>query len=151
MTDQTIQEVSIQEVSGADPELLALLAEATLPTDDLTEPGRRFFRFSEDGQTVGFVGWEDSGTPHVLLRSTVVVPVRRGHGVGSRMILWALSRLAEMGFTDAWILTTTIEVLAQRLGFRRADRAEAPEVQRRARQFTQLCPSTATLLHKVLP
>lgn len=133
------------------PELAAMLAEAGLPTDDLGEPGRRFFRFSEDGRTVGFIGWEAEGNAHALLRSTVVAPARRGHGDGSQIIRWALTRLAELGFTDAWILTTTIEALAQRLGFTRADRAQAPEPIRRSRQFAQLCPSSAQLLHRRLP
>lgn len=142
---------TIEEIPGTAPDLAAMLAEATLPTDDLAEQGRRFFRFSEGGQSIGFIGWEAENSAHALLRSAVVAPARRGHGDGSQMILWALTGLAELGFTDAWILTTTIEVLAQRLGFTRADRAQAPEPIRRSRQFAQLCPSTAVLLHRRLP
>lgn len=142
---------TIEEIPGTAPDLAAMLAEAGLPTDDLAEPGRRFFRFSEGGRTIGFIGWETEDGTHALLRSTVVAPARRGHGDGSQIIRWALTRLAELGFTDSWILTTTIDALAQRLGFTRADRAQAPEPIRRSRQFAQLCPSTAVLLHRRLP
>lgn len=142
---------TIEEISGTAPDLAAMLAEAQLPTDDLAEPGRRFFRFSEGGWTVGFIGWETEDNAHALLRSAVVAAARRGHGDGSQIIRWALTQLAELGFTDAWILTTAIEPLAQRLGFIRADRAQAPEPIRRSRQFAQLCPSTALLLHRRLP
>ncbi|MGE5478277.1 MAG: GNAT family N-acetyltransferase [Bacteroidales bacterium] len=142
---------SIEEIPGTAPDLAAMLSEAGLPTDDLAEPGRRFFRFSEGGRTVGFIGWEAGEGGHALLRSAVVTPTRRGHGDGSQIIRWALTRLAELGFTDAWILTTTIEALAARLGFARADRAQAPGTIRHSRQFAQLCPSTAVLLHRRLP
>jgi N-acetylglutamate synthase-like GNAT family acetyltransferase len=142
---------TIEEIPGTAPDLAAMLAEASLPTDDLAEPGRRFFRFSEGGRTTGFIGWEAADGCHALLRSAVVAPARRGKGDGSQMILWALTRLAELGFTDAWILTTTIEALALRLGFTRADRALAPQTIRRSRQFAQICPSTAVLLHRRLP
>lgn len=143
---------TIEEIPGAAPDLAAMLAEAGLPTDDLAEPGRRFFRFSEGGRTIGFIGWEaEDNNTHALLRSAVVAPARRGQGEGSQMIHWALTQLAELGLTDAWILTTTIEALARRLGFTPAERAQAPEAMCRSRQFAQLCPSTAMLLHRRLP
>ena len=142
---------SIEEVPGTVPDLAAMLAEAGLPTEDLAEPGRWFFRFAEGGRTVGFIGWEAEDGANALLRSAVVAPARRGHGDGRQIIRWALTRLAELGFTDAWILTTTIEALALRLGFARAGRDEAPDAIRRSRQFAQLCPSTAVLLHRRLP
>lgn len=142
---------TIVEIPGTAPDLAAMLVEASLPTDDLAEPGRRFFHFSEGGRTIGFIGWEAEDGFQALLRSAVVAPARRGHGDGNQMIRWALTRLAELGFTDAWILTTTIEALALRLGFSRADRALAPEPIRHSRQFAQLCPSTAVLLHRRLP
>ncbi|HLO79116.1 MAG TPA: GNAT family N-acetyltransferase [Magnetospirillum sp.] len=141
----------IEEVAGSTPELAQVLAQAGLPIDDLDEPGRRFFRFTEGGRLVGFVGWEAGDGTDALLRSLVVVPARRGAGDGTQMINWALTRLAELGFTDAWALTTTIEPLARRLGFARADRAAAPQIVTRSRQFAQLCPSTALLLHRRLP
>lgn len=142
---------TIEEIPGTAPDLAAMLAEAGLPTGDLAEPGRRFFRFAEGDRTIGFIGWEAEDETHALLRSAVVAPARRGQGDGSQIIRWALTRLAELGFTDAWILTTTIEALALRLGFARAERAQAPEAIRRSRQFAQLCPSTAVLLHRRLP
>ena len=67
------------------------------------------------------------------------------------MIGWALLRLAESGATDAYILTTTIEPLAIKLGFRTIERAQAPAGIRASRQFTSLCPATAHLLYRSLP
>ena len=141
---------SIEEIAGTAPDLAATLVEAGLPIEDLAEPGRRFFHFSEHGHTIGYMGWESDGA-HALLRSAVVVPARRGQGDGTQMIRWALTRLAELGVADAWMLTTTQEIWARRLGFAPIDRDAAPDVVRRSRQFARLCPSTARLLHRSLP
>lgn len=142
---------TIEEIPGSAPDLIAMLAQADLPTEDLAEADIRLFRFSEAGQTVGFIGWETVEGTQVLLRSAVVAPAWRGQGNGRQMILWALTRLAELGMSDVWLLTTSMEELAQRLGFTRTDRTLAPTGIRRSRQFSRLCPSTAVLLHKRLP
>ncbi len=141
----------IEEIPGHTPDLAAMLAEAGLPTNDLAEPGRRFFRFSERGEVVGFIGWETADGQIALLRSLVVAPHRRGRGDGAQMIRWALTRLAELGFTDAYMLTTTIAELARRQGFAPTDRVAAPASIRQSRQFAALCPATAILLHRNLP
>lgn len=147
----TMNDPTIDEIPGSDSELAALLAEACLPTDDLEMPDRRFFRFHDQGELVGFIGWETAGETDALLRSFIVVPHRRDRGLGSEMAHWALTRMAELGFTDVWILTTTAEDLALRLGFARTDREAAPSDVRRSRQFTGLCPASTPLLHRSLP
>lgn len=146
-----MDEPIIDEIPGSEPGLAAALAEAGLPTDDLTAPGRHFFRFREKGRRIGYVGWEEAGETTILLRSLVVLPAERGHGAGEAMARWALTRLAELGVTDAWLLTTTIEKLAIRLGFVRVDRAAAPETIQHSRQFAGLCPASAALFHRSLP
>lgn len=141
----------IEEVPGGDPDLAAALVAAGLRDDDLREAGRQFFRFTDDGRLIGFVGWETGTETEVLLRSLVVVPAQRGKGWGRAMAEWALTRLAELGFTDAYMLTTSIEALALRLGFNRLERASAPAWVRQTRQFATLCPASAVLLHRSLP
>lgn len=140
----------ITEVSGADPELRQTLEAEKLPADDLRDPGRHFFRFSDAQGLIGFVGWEEAGDT-ALLRSLVVPPPRRGGGWGRILIQWALLRLAETGATDAYLLTTSIDQLAARLGFAVIDRADAPPPIRTSRQYASLCPSTAILMHRSLP
>lgn len=141
---------TITAVSGDDPALTSALAEAGLPTDDLHEPGRRFFRFSDRAGLIGFIGWERAGDV-ALLRSLVVLPARRGQGWGRAMLGWAMLQLAEGGVTDAYLLTTGIERLAARLGFATIGRSSAPPAVRASRQFKSLCPSSAILMHRRLP
>eukprot|EP01035_Chromulina_nebulosa_P042390 gene42390-57376_t len=50
------------------PELRAALDAAELPTEDIAEPGRRFFRYDDGGEPVGYGGYELHGE-HTLLRS----------------------------------------------------------------------------------
>lgn len=140
----------ITEISGADAELRRALMAENLPADDLLEPGRHFFRFSDAQGLIGFIGWEAEGDT-ALLRSLVVPPSRRGRGWGRILIQWALLRLAESGATDAYLLTTGIDRLASKLGFAVIDRAEAPPPIRTSRQYATLCPSSAIVMHRSLP
>ncbi len=141
----------IDEISGSDRALADALAAAGLPIDDLAEPSRRFFRFGDVGGVIGTIGWEEIDETAALLRSLLVLPERRGAGWGAAMTDWALLRLAELGFTDAWVLTTSAEGLALRHGFTRIDRATVPEAVRRTRQFAGLCPASTIILHRRLP
>jgi arsenate reductase/amino-acid N-acetyltransferase len=146
-----MNEPVIDQIPGADAELVATLTGAGLPIDDLDQTGRSFFRFREHGHLIGFIGWEMADDATALLRSLVVLPPLRGKGLGTAMTNWALMRLAELGVGDAYLLTTTAEAFAVRLGFARVDRASAPSSVRQSRQFAGLCPVSAVLLHRKLP
>ncbi len=146
-----MDEPTIDEIPGSDAELAVTLADAGLPIDDLDLPGRRFFRFREHDQLIGFVGWEADDADSALLRSLIVAPALRGQGLGKAMTDWALTRLAELGFSEVYMLTTTAETFAVRLGFARVERAVAPPSVRQSRQFAGLCPSSAILLQRSLP
>lgn len=140
----------VEEVTAAGcPDLAATLAAAGLPVDDLAEPGRRFFQFwTPDGAPIGFIGAEPCGPGAALLRSLVVLPGQRGRGWSAAMTEWLLTGLAAAGITDAWLLTTTIAELAGRLGFAPTPRDRAPAGLRASRQFANLCPASAVLMHR---
>lgn len=150
MLDETA--MVVDEVEGGEPDLAAALSAAGLPIDDLTAPGRRFFRFwTPDGEPIGFIGAEQCGTDAVLLRSLVVLTGQRKRGRSPAMIGWLLGRLAAAGIADAWLLTTTITGLAERLGFAPISRDQAPHAVRASVQFTTLCPASAVLMHRRIP
>ncbi len=140
----------IEEISGADPQLASALESAQLPIDDLIEPGRKFFRFTEDDRLIGFVGWEINSDLNVLLRSLVIVPAERGKGAGKAIVVWALTRLAELGMENVFILTTTAEAFAIKLGFVRCDRQTVPQSIKQSRQYSALCPASAVVLRRIL-
>jgi hypothetical protein len=140
----------IDELDGREPELENALADAGLPTADLTEPGRRFFRFRDGcAEPVGFIGWELAGET-ALLRSLVVLPARRGEGWSRVMTDWALGQLGAAGIADVYAVTVTIETLAHRLGFSTIARTQAPPEIQASRQLVSLCPASAVLMHRRL-
>ena len=77
--------MNLEPVDPKSPDLHAALTLASLPTDDLQEPGKAFFEFTEHDRTVGFGGFEAFGDS-MLLRSVVVTPERRGSGCGRAMV-----------------------------------------------------------------
>jgi N-acetylglutamate synthase-like GNAT family acetyltransferase len=128
-------------------ELAAELAEAGLPTGDLTEPDRRFFRFEDDGGIIGYGGIEGNG-PDRLLRSLIVKPERRGAGLGAA-VLGTIERVAtDEGVAALYLLTTTAEPFFRRHGYETAERSTAPDTVAGSAEFRTLCPASAALLFK---
>lgn len=134
-----------EPIDANDPELRAILGQAALPTDDLGEPGRAFFRFADADRTVGFGGLEGSGG-NVLLRSIVIVPEMRGKGLGRQATGLLLERARAAGARHAYLLTTDAGPFFKALGFEVIARESAPPEILATRQAASLCPSTAALM-----
>lgn len=132
-------------VDGAAYDLRAALDAAQLPTDDLREPGRQFFRITRAGETVGFGGFERHDAD-ILLRSIVVLPEHRGTGAGCAITSLLLKRAAVDGAQRAYLLTESAGPFFERAGFEVTDRSSAPALILATRQATSLCPSSAALL-----
>lgn len=135
--------------AGSIAELAAALGDAGLPTDDLGEPGRAFFRFRDEaGMVVAYGGMEPCGAA-VLLRSIVTLPSARGRGHGRAVLDWLAARAARDGAEELYLLTTTAAPFFAAAGFETADRATAPAAVTASRQFSSLCPASATFLRRV--
>ena len=81
-----LPELTATPIAGSDPALAEALAAAHLPTEDLADPGRYFFVFSDaSGAICGFGGYELPGG-HALIRSMVVPETARGRGLGSAIL-----------------------------------------------------------------
>ena len=132
----------LREIPASDPRLAAVLASEGLPTEDLGRSDQRFFTWDNDGIVLAHCGWEGRGADR-LLRSLVVTPHERGHGLAIRIVA-ALEHLAAAdGAKRLWLLTTDAGPVFDRLGWRKADRAEAPAEIAASAQFASLCPSSA--------
>lgn len=135
-------------VPSDDPHLRDALIAASLPVEDLAEPGRVFLRFAPAGNVVGYGGYEKHGKA-VLLRSVVVLPEARGEGFGRAITEGVLSQARADGCTTAYLLTTDAAPFFEHLGFRRIDRIEAPEAIRATRQATSICSSATMLVRRL--
>src|SRR5919109_1866946 len=84
-----------------------LLEAANLPTSDvMPEKLDTFYALEHDGHVRGIVGLELFGNVG-LLRSLVVSPEERMHGVGSRLVVHAERVAAARGVASLYLLTTT--------------------------------------------
>jgi GNAT superfamily N-acetyltransferase len=126
---------------GADFErFVAALEAAALPTDDLTSELFRYF-------TADDLAWGGlSAGPDAMLRSIVVLPDARGRGLGVIVTKGLIQHAQQAGAERLWLLTTSASPFFAKLGWRSADRAAAPAVIAQSRQFSELCPASATLM-----
>ena len=131
------------------PDLIAALEAAGLPTDDLHEPGRRFYRFGDDAGLIGYGGLEQIG-PDVLIRSMVVVDARRGGGLGAEVLSWLETEAAGRKAVGLYLLTTSATAFFQRHGYTALPRSAAPPAIAASRQFSALCPASAAFMFKEL-
>ena len=128
------------------PSVQALLAAARLPADGLEEQFGDGFAIAEcDGTAIGAEGIELYGDAG-LLRSAVVDSTWRGSGVGDALTRDRLQWAASQGLREVWLLTTTASEYFPRFGFARADRASAPALMQRSREFAEACPASAVAM-----
>ena len=142
-------EVRVMPAQEADISAIkTLLAEAELPGD---VEGHRddFLVARHEKKVVGCVGMEVSG-PDALFRSLAVTPAYRGIGLG-RKLYAALEELAKRrGVTRAYLLTNTIEALAETWGFLRIDRGQVPPAVQETSEFRGGCCASAMPMWKDL-
>lgn len=141
--------LTLSLIDGGSEELTAALVLAKLPADDLTEPGRTFFRISQGEHTIGFGGYELYGA-HALLRSLVIEPQARGRGLGGEATTLLVRQAGREGARHVYLLTDTAEAFFAAQGFTRVERAAAPDTIRITRQAASLCPSSAALMSRNL-
>ena len=133
---------------GAIDSMAHFLAAAGLPTSDLAEPGRAFYRY-DAGAIVGYGGLESLGADR-LLRSLVVLHDLRGRGLGKRIVAALECEASALGAHRLHLLTTTAAPFFRACGFVDADRATAPASIAASTEFASLCPASAAYLVKSL-
>ncbi|MFZ5736475.1 MAG: arsenic resistance N-acetyltransferase ArsN2 [Pseudomonadota bacterium] len=133
--------------AGSLSDLAAELADAGLPTSDLADPDRHFFRFEDAAGIIGYGGIQGGG-PDRLLRSLVVKSERRGAGLGAAILGAIEQAAADEGVAVLYLLTATAESFFRRHGYESAERAAAPAVVAGSAEFRTLCPASAALLFK---
>jgi len=126
------------------PAVLALLAEAQLPTEGVADHLHSFFVDDDDGRIVASAGLELHGEV-ALLRSLAVASDSRGTGLGAALLRRALSD-AQGRAGDVYALTTTAERYLSRFGFEPVPRDAVPRRLFESRELQDACPDSATVL-----
>jgi amino-acid N-acetyltransferase len=132
------------------PHIAELLVQAELPAADITRDGLRDFIVALDaGKVVGAVGLECYGD-HGLLRSLVVAPDWRGHGLGAALVDAVEERARAIGVRSLSLLTEAAAPLFAARGYAAITRSLAPVTVQASTEFTTLCPASSTCMHKTI-
>lgn len=133
---------------------LALLHACGLPTDDLgtaTASGRiRFLGVRRGGELVATVALEALDAQTTLLRSVAVAPAHRGQGLARDLVSFAEQLAYSRDNAHLYLITDRAQEFFADLGYAVTARQSAPAAVRSSSEFTQLCPDSATLMHKAL-
>ena len=138
----------LREITPGDEGFAAFvnaLAANGLPTEDLTS--EEFCYFAWKDAAWGGVGVREDA----LLRSIVVRPESRGRGAGAAVTQAIAARAFANGTRRLWLLTTDAAPFFACQGWRTAEREAAPASIAASRQFSGLCPASATLMVRTLP
>jgi amino-acid N-acetyltransferase len=130
--------------------VVRLLESVALPASDLTDAHMEsFFYVGSPDSPQAIVGVELFG-PDALLRSLVVEPALRAHGLGSELVLRAEDHARAHGARTLYLLTTTAEQFFQSRGYTATARASAPMTIRSTPEFSGLCPDSSAFLSRQL-
>lgn len=131
------------------PSIRALLERSGLPTSDLHSARPEFAVIREGDRVIAAGGLQRFGSS-ALIRSVVVVPDRRGGGLG-QAIVGELERVARAsGIGQLILLTQTASQFFAHRGYRAIERSTAPGDMAASEEFRSLCPSSAICMAKTL-
>ena len=128
-------------------EAIELLENNNLPTSDLDDKGKLLFALVQDQDLIGTGGIEIF-QDQALIRSVSVRKDKQGQGLG-KFIHRELEKIAvSKKVKHLFLLTTTARQFFEKEGYAVIDRERVPEVIRASSEFSELCPSTATVMKK---
>ncbi len=126
-----------------------LLVESNLPDNGLWQAMPNTLLAENNGQVLGVFAFEHYGQ-NALLRSYAVAPAWRGRGVGKALWQELLKSASSKGITTFYLLTNTIAEMAERAGFERISRDDAPAAVRNSVEFSLNCCSGAAVMRLLL-
>lgn len=129
--------------------VVALLESALLPVADLDADHMPHFLLAEGKGLLGVVGLEGTGKAR-LLRSMAVAEHAQGQGLGHRLLQAIETQALAEGVESIFLLTTTAAPFFHRAGYVPVQRERAPAGLKLLAEFGNLCPTTASCMHKAL-
>jgi N-acetylglutamate synthase-like GNAT family acetyltransferase len=127
-----------------------LLSRNHLPTQDCAEQAQIFYGIFDSDVLIAAGGLEPAADC-ALLRSVVVMEQYRASGLARKISEYLISLAESEGRRAVYLLTETAGPFFQKLGFTPLSRAEVPVTIAQTRQFSALCPDSASCLVMQLP
>ncbi len=132
------------------PAIVTLLADSGLPSEDIFEQDLSLFRIVGSDDNLDAVGGLERCGATALIRSIATAASMRGHGIAGQLVD-ALETLAVAeGLESLYLLTESAEGYFESKGYGPIDRSDVPASVRSSRQFSALCPDSATVMCKRL-
>ena len=131
-------------------QLEELLRQNNLPTQDCAEQAQNVYGIFDSDNLIAAGGLEPAAD-YALLRSVVVMEQYRGSGLARKISAYLISLAESEGRRAVYLLTETAGSYFQKLGFTPLSRAKVPVAIAQTRQFSALCPDSASCLVMHLP
>lgn len=132
------------------PAIEQLLTESGLPTGDLIEQDLSLFRVVGTPQATDAVSGLERCGDTALIRSIATSPTLRGRGIAGEMVQELEKLAVSQGLKSLYLLTESAEAYFESKGYSEASRSDVPDAIRASRQFSSLCPDSATVMSKRL-
>lgn len=126
----------------------ALLVESGLPTDDLPEQDLSLFRVEGSSDDLDAVGGLERFGDAALIRSIATTASMRSRGIASKIVDELEKLSVNEGLENLYLLTESAERYFESRGYSPVDRSDVPRSIRESRQFSVLCPDSATVMYK---
>jgi len=136
-----VRQASLSDLNA----IAAILGNNKLPSEDCHDHIDHFIILEIDGKIAGIGGLEYHGI-YALLRSIVIITDKRNRGLGKTIIRKLVDQARDNGVTTLYLLTEDASDYFATSGFTCIDRTDVPLPIRQTRQFSSLCPTTATVM-----
>lgn len=127
----------------------ALLDSYDLDTSDIVDARVKLWSLEDKGQLLGVVGLEQS-MEIGLLRSLAVSKDHQGRGLAKMLCQAVFDYASAQDIPALYLLTETAATFFTDQGFLEISRDQAPEGLKATRQFSSLCPDSATVMARVI-
>ena len=125
---------------------IELMAALGLPSEGLDEQFDEGYVMAElDGVAIGLGGVEVYGG-HGLLRSVGVAKTLQRTSIGRTIVEERLGWARGRGLKAVYLLTETAPGFFESLGFKRVPRESFPGEVKASREYSEVCPDTATAM-----
>lgn len=129
--------------------IITLLENNNLPTADITSSSIQLFVGTYNNETVGVIGIEIYETKG-LLRSLAVRDGFKKLRVGTKLVDALFNNDCMNNVVDVYLLTETAPNYFTKFNFKKVERSRVPDIIMQTNEFKELCPASATVMHKGL-
>lgn len=129
------------------PSISLLLTRNELPVEDIIPGKQRFWIIKEGDRILAVAGLEQYGE-FGLLRSLATDPGQRNKGMAAQLLKALFEYAKRASIKELYLITETAERYFEKKGFQKIGRDAVPEAVKESKEFSQICPSTATVMKK---